>query len=439
MLPARPIKILVIGAGGREHAICWKLAQSPHAARIYCAPGNGGTAGEQKTENVDIPASDFAQLADFARLNQIDLVVVGPDNPLAEGIVDYLQERNLPVFGPTREQAKLEWSKAHAKQFLSQVGIPTARFAVCHSLEQAQKAVSQMPWARVVKVDGLALGKGVYVCDSEDEALGALSEIFSAKRFGQAGHAVVLEERLVGEEISLLAFCDGKTLQLMPPCQDHKRRFDGDYGPNTGGMGAYSPVPLYDQCHRSIASEILAPLQKALSSGTLSYKGVLYIGLMVTKESNSAGLDYQPYVLEFNARFGDPETQALLPRLHSDLLPVLWACTQGNLAQVDLRWSEEAACCVVAVCESYPESSSKGELITIGSLPPGTKLFQAGTAWKGGRLETAGGRILATTGLAANLEEAAARAYSGLQNISFAGMAYRTDIARRAAKQCLSS
>lgn len=438
MLPESPINILVVGGGGREHAICWKLAQSPLVSRIYCAPGNGGTATLDKTENLAIPVDAFDRLAAFCADNKIELVVVGPDNPLADGIVDFLEERRLRVFGPTKAAARLEWSKVYAKEFMQSIGLPTARFHSCTSFGEGRQLVAANSWARVVKVDGLALGKGVFVCDTESEAIAALEEIFGNKKFGESGSKVVLEEKLAGEELSLLTLCDGKRLTPMPALQDHKRRFDGDHGPNTGGMGAYSPVELYERCRNEIQAQVLAPLSKALEDGRLSYKGVLYIGLMVSTKHTGASSSYTPFVLEFNARFGDPETQALLPRLSSDLLPALWSCTEGTLDQIEMEWTDQSSCCVVAVTEAYPEQSSKGKEIEIRPMPPDAVLFQAGTALIKGKLQTAGGRILSITGLAPSMEAASRKAYAGLNSVSFPGMAYRCDIAWRATKQCLS-
>ena len=256
--------VLVVGSGGREHALCWKLAQSAKIGKIYCAPGNGGTYSESKTQNIDIAVEDFEKLRQFAIDNQIALTVVGPDNPLAEGIVDFFQTKQLPIFGPKKEAAKLEWSKAFAKQFMTQIGIPTARYAVCQTNAEALTVVSQNRWARVVKADGLALGKGVFVCDSEEECKQALAQIFENKIFGEAGKTALIEEKIKGEEISLLLFCDGNDILAMPASQDHKRRFDNDEGPNTGGMGVYSPVALYERFKIQIESQVLQPLRDAL-------------------------------------------------------------------------------------------------------------------------------------------------------------------------------
>jgi phosphoribosylamine---glycine ligase len=431
MVPEYPLKVLVIGSGGREHALSWKLAQSQHVEKVFCAPGNGGTAREHKCENVAIGVMDFNGLRSFAVENNVDLIVVGPDNPLADGIVDKLEKANLRVFGPTKEQAKLEWSKAHAKQFMEKINLPTPRYVICTSHPEAQQAVRENQWARVVKVDGLALGKGVFVCDKEAEVLEAVEQIFGAKSFGTAGDTILLEEKIIGEELSLLMLCDGKTLVQMAPCQDHKRRYDGDSGPNTGGMGAYSPVELYDRYQAQIESQIVQPLQKALSSGALSFKGVLYVGIMIS--------DGKPMVLEFNARFGDPETQAMMPRLKSDLLEALWSCTCEQLSEVKMEWTPEHSCCVVAVAEAYPTSSSRGEVITFGDQQRDIVLFQAGTKYANNKVVTDGGRVLAVVATAPSMEEAAKNCYTALKKVSFKDMDYRKDIARRAFKQCLSS
>lgn len=430
ILPEYPIKVLVIGGGGREHALAWKMAQNQLIEKIFCAPGNGGTASTSKCENVPISVMDFAAQQQFAIENKVDLIVVGPDNPLAEGIVDHLEKAGLRVFGPTREQAKMEWSKTHAKHFMDRLGIPTPRYISVNSYSDAVDSLKANPWIRVVKVDGLALGKGVFVCDNEQEVLSALKQIFEEKTFGNAGETVLLEEKIDGEELSLLMLLDGKHLIELAPCQDHKRRFDGDSGPNTGGMGAYSPVDLYDRHAAKIKSTIVEPLQKALADGTLSFKGVLYAGIIVSESG--------PEVLEFNARFGDPETQALMPRLESDLVEALWACTSEQLNQVNLRWSDTKSCCVVAVGENYPASSSKGEAISLGSHPQ-TVIFHAGTKVDGERVVTDGGRVLNVVALGESMEEAASTSYAALAKVSFKGMAYRKDIARRAFKQCLSS
>jgi phosphoribosylamine---glycine ligase len=427
-LPNHALKLLVVGSGGREHALCWKLAQSDRVGQIFCAPGNGGTSREAKTKNVPIDALDFPALTEFSLSEKIDLVVVGPDSPLAEGIADFLVGKGIRVFGPSRQEARLEWSKSYAKDFLAEHAIPTARYVVCASHEEAKARVKEFPWARVVKVDGLALGKGVFVCDSQAETESALKEIFARNRFGAAGSKVVLEERITGEELSLFLLCDGKRFVELESSQDHKRRFDGDEGPNTGGMGAYSPVPLYAQYRASIQETIITPLQRALSNKTLSYTGLLYLGIIVGR----APQDHVsvPRVLEFNARFGDPEAQAILPRLDSDLLPALWAATEGKLDQVKLEWTEQPSCCVVAVTKSYPDKSAKGDQIHLAEFPENCYLFHSGTRIDNDQLVTSGGRILCVTALGLDLHSACQRAYDAMSRIKFNQIDYRRDIAR---------
>ncbi len=459
------INIMVVGAGGREHALCWKIAQSKYAGNIYCAPGNGGTAGDLRITNVNLPVTDFAALSDFAKEKQVDFVVIGPDNPLADGIVDYMEAKGLTVFGPKKEAAKLEWSKAHSKEFMLQHQIPTARFTVVHDFENAQKFVKENNWARVIKADGLALGKGVFVCNSEAEAIEALNAIFKECRFGDAGSTVVIEEKLIGEELSLLLLIDGKSVMPLSACQDHKRRFDGDTGPNTGGMGAYSPVRLFDKHKDAIESLVVKPIEEALKKGTLDFKGMLFAGILVgvpetpgqtassgadlsngsnlsklSKFSNSSNLpDSIPFVLEFNARFGDPETQALMPRLKSDLLPLLWASAKGGLAEEKIEWHDKASVCVVLSAQNYPESSSKGQTIEVGDLPDNAFIFHAGTQLDGDKLLTNGGRVLALTALGESIETARENAYKAIKQVKFADMSCRSDIALKEVGQCLST
>lgn len=431
-------KVLVVGSGGREHALCWKLAESKNVTKIFCAPGNGGTAQNAKTENIDISAADFAALKNFALQEAVDLVVIGPDNALADGVVDYLSASGLRVFGPTKAAARLESSKAFGKDFMQKASIPTARYMVADNFVQACELVREHPFLRVVKVDGLALGKGVFVCDSEEEALDALAKIFRENRFGQSGKKVVLEERLQGEELSLLCFCDGRKLVPMPAAQDHKRRFDGDKGPNTGGMGAYSPIDLYHRAADSIEEQVLRPLRDALVNQLIEFRGLLFLGILVTTVATEAQAKaYQPYVLEFNARFGDPETQVLLPLLDGDLYSILLQCSLGKLNESEISWHRKAACTVVLAAKSYPESGSKGEAISIGkNLDPNVIVFHAGTQLNNGQLLSNGGRILAVTGIGANLEQALNYAYEAVGEISFPGMDYRRDIARRSTAGC---
>lgn len=444
-----PKKLIIVGAGGREHALAWKLAQSPDVQSIVCVPGNGGTALLGKVQNVSLAISDFEGIAGLAKKNNVDLIVIGPDNPLADGIVDHLEAYNLTVFGPTKEQAKLEWSKAHAKEIMQQLALPTARFFCSSDLNEALAFVRspQNVWARVIKADGLALGKGVFVCGSTAECEEALNSIFGGS-FGEAGKRVVIEEKLSGEELSLLCVSDGQSLLELGCAQDHKRRYAGDEGPNTGGMGAYCPVPLYEDkaVAERIKAEVLDPIRSALESGRLSFKGVLFIGLMMV-----AGA---PYILEFNARLGDPETQAVLVRLNSDLLPVLMACTNRTLHGIELDWSPLKSVCVSVVTSDYPAKSSKGELITIdldqteatgtGSARADSAIvFHAGTkidqdASGHDTLVTAGGRIFSVVGLGTDMEAARQAAHSAIDKIHFGTLDYRGDIGWRAIEQCVS-
>jgi phosphoribosylamine--glycine ligase len=438
---SKSARVLVVGGGGREHALCWKLAQSSRVETIYCAPGNGGTSLESKVQNINISVGEFDKLIQFAREQSIDLTVIGPDNPLSDGIVDAFQTEGLCVFGPTRESARLEWSKAFAKEFMSEVGIPTPKYLICDSYEQACEALQKNQWARVIKADGLALGKGVFVCDSEAECVDALDQIFRKKAFGVAGERVLLEEKISGFEISLLMFCDGKTLLPMPASQDHKRRFDDDKGPNTGGMGVYAPMPGYERYQQEIEKNVVEPLREALRSGKLEYKGIIYAGIIYGVNPEHSGHSSKPkaQVLEFNARFGDPETQALMPLLTSDLYEILLACTESKLNDIDVTWSTASSCCVVASAKAYPEASSTGKEITIGALPSGTVVFHAGTLADKAGLRTNGGRVLALNSVRPTLQEARDVAYAALREVEFEDMDFRKDIARRALEQCLST
>lgn len=416
-------KILVIGSGGREHALCWKLAQSDHVDKIYCAPGNGGTTTTSKTQNIPIEISDFKALIGFVEEQQIDLTVVGPDNALADGIVDAFQAAGLRIFGPTQQAARLESSKVFSKQFMREHSLPTASFEVFDNLLNALAFCKATEWARVIKVDGLALGKGVYVCETLAECESALRDIFETKRFGASGTRVVVEERLFGPEVSLMVLCDGETMRAFTSSQDYKRRYDGNKGPNTGGMGAYSPVPFYADYRNTVEQAILKPLEEALRSEAWSFKGLLYVGLMFHED--------KPYILEFNARFGDPETQCLLPRLENDLLELFEACIDGTLHQHQLLWDEQAATCIVICADTYPDQGSKDVPIRIDALPSDVMLFQAGTRrTDAGELVTHGGRVLNLVALGSSPEQAAQRAYAALPAIHFEGMAYRADIAK---------
>lgn len=424
------LKVMVIGGGGREHALAWKIAASPLVDRVFCAPGNGGTGLEPNVENLPISVEAFQDLADAAEKKEIDLVVVGPDNPLADGIVDFLESKGLKVFGPTREQARLESSKSHAKAVMKSLGIPTASAEVFDDKESALEYARKNARARVVKADGLAYGKGVFVCSEICEVEEALNQCFFEKTFGESGNKVIIEDRLEGEELSIFLLSDGKNLLTLAPSQDHKRRYEKDSGPNTGGMGAYSPVPLYENQKEKINKSIIQPLADALKEGRFSYKGVLFIGILVDNDI--------PYVLEFNARFGDPEAQTILPRLKSDIVPALIACTEGTLDQISLDWEDSFSLCVVACGDSYPQTSSRDKEIAIGQLSEEAKLFHAGTKKTSDKLLTNGGRVLAVVGTGDSFETASESAYRNIEKVNFEGMDYRKDIGWRVRSKCQS-
>lgn len=427
------MRILVVGGGGREHALVWKLAQSPRAERIYCAPGNAGIA--RLAECINLKVTDLDGLANFAQAQRIDLTIVGPEAPLVAGIVDRFEARGLPVFGPATDPARLEGSKSFAKELMVRYGIPTADYRRFDSEEEAHAYLrdyySRMAAGGdrlVVKADGVAAGKGVIVAQSQEEAHLAVHRMMGERAFGPAGDRIVIEECLEGEEVSIMAFTDGETVIPMPPAQDHKRVFDNDGGPNTGGMGAYSPVPCAPPTlvHEALET-VLKPAVAAVRDLGIPYKGVLYAGLMLTP----TGLK----VLEFNCRFGDPETQAVLPLLESDLVDILGSAVTCSLERVEVKWRREAAVCVVAASGGYPGDYATGKLIEgldRAAAMEGCVVFHAGTREENGQYLTDGGRVLGVTGLGADIGEAAARAYAGIRQIHFEGMHYRTDIARRA-------
>ena len=424
-----PFNILVIGRGGREHTLAWKLAQSPQAARVWVAPGNGGTALAGSIANVPLAEDDFAGLIDFARREAIGLTVVGPEAPLAAGIVDAFQSAELPCFGPSQAAAQLESSKAFAKAFMIRHGIPTGRYTVFTNYQEALTYLRHMKADIVIKAAGLAAGKGVIIPETMAEAEAALWQMMIERVFGAAGEEVVIEERLVGPEVSVLAFCDGRTIAPMPAAQDHKRIFDGDAGPNTGGMGAYAPAPLLTPALLAeIIQTILQPTVDGMRAEGKPYVGILYAGLMLTE----AG----PRTLEFNCRFGDPETQVILPLLETDLVAVLIACLNGALDQLEVQWQAGTATTVVAAAEGYPGNYTKGcEIsgVTEAESLPQALVFHAGTRrTEAGQLVTDGGRILAVTGLGDNLPEAIERAYAGMEQIHFPGMHFRRDIGAKA-------
>lgn len=420
------MRILVIGSGGREHALCWKLKQDHDVSEVFCAPGNGGIA--QTATRVDIPVSDFDNLVQFVETNGIDYTVVGPEQPLMDGIVDFFRDRGLPIFGPNRRAALVEGSKSYAKQLMVKYGIPTATYETFTDFAQARDYVHKVSAPIVVKANGLAAGKGVVVAQTVSEAEQALERIMVDRALGEAGHEVVIEEYLQGEELSLMAFVSGRTVLPMVVSQDHKQVYDGDKGPNTGGMGAYSPVPqIAETVVDQAMQDILRPMANGMVEEGLDFRGVLYAGLMVTEDG--------PKVIEFNVRFGDPETQVVLPRLKSDLLPVLKATSEGTLERVTLDWTERAALCVVLASGGYPGAYKKGVPITgLSALPEDVFAFHAGTELEHNQFVTSGGRVLGVIALGDNLRQAQKHVYKQLQNIKFKRMHYRRDIGDKALK-----
>lgn len=414
------LTVLVVGSGGREHALAWKLAQSPQVEKIYVAPGNAGTG--RSAENVPLAENDFDGLIAFAQGNGIGLTVIGPEIPLAAGIVDRFQAAGLPVFGPTQAAAQLEASKAFAKAFMQEMGIPTARAAVFSDYEEAREYVAQHPGPVVIKASGLAAGKGVIVCDDTAQAAAALQQMMLDRAFGAAGDEVLIEERLSGPELSLLVLTDGATAVPLPAARDHKRIDDGDKGANTGGMGAYAPPPDVDQpLIDKIMATIIEPTIQGMAARGVPYRGVLYAGLMLT----AAG----PKVIEFNCRFGDPETQAVLPLLAGDLAEIMLACIEGRLSPQMVRFHEGACATVVMAAPGYPASYRKGLPVTgLEAVPEDVMVFQAGTAVQDDGIVTSGGRVLAVSARAAALPTAVSQAYAGVAKIHFANAHYRKDI-----------
>ena len=420
------MKVLVVGGGGREHAIVWKLAQSPLVDCIYCAPGNAGIA--QLADCVNIKAEDVEGLLDFALAEAVDMTVVGPEAPLAAGIVDKFEAAGLKIFGPSQRAALIEGSKALAKEIMYKYNIPTAKYADFTELDAALAYLEEQGAPIVIKADGLAAGKGVVVAMTLAEAQAAVRDMLSGNAFGQAGSRVVIEEFLQGEEVSVLAFSDGKTVLPMVSAQDHKRVFDGDKGPNTGGMGAYSPAPVYtDVLAAEVLERVLQPAVDGMAAEGRLYKGVLYAGLMLTPDGVR--------VLEFNARFGDPETQAVLMRLKSDLAEVMLAVIEGRLAEQKLEWYDEAAVCVVLASGGYPGSYKKGLAISgLEAERPEVEVFHAGTKFVGQQVMTDGGRVLGVTARGKTIREAIDKAYAAVDEISWEGCFCRRDIGWRALK-----
>ncbi len=422
------MNLLVIGGGGREHALAWKAAQSPKVHKVFVAPGNAGTALEKKLVNVDIDVLDFPALAEFAQHNDVALTIVGPEAPLVEGVVDFFTERELPCFGPTKGAAQLEGSKAFTKDFLARHQIPSADYQTFTEIEPALAYLEEKGAPIVVKADGLAAGKGVIVAETLDQARDAVRDMLSGNAFGDAGCRVVIEEFLTGEEASFIVMVDGKHILPMATSQDHKRVGEGDTGPNTGGMGAYSPAPVVTpEVHERIMAQVIEPTVRGMAAEGNPYTGFLYAGLMITP-------DGQPKVIEYNCRFGDPETQPIMLRLKSDLAELCQAGLDGKLDQVSTDWDERAAVGVVLAAGGYPDSYRKGDEIT--GLPteetPGERVFHAGTKTLAGKVVTSGGRVLCATALGNTVSEAQRRAYTLADRIQWDGVFYRKDIAYRA-------
>ena len=428
------MKILVIGSGGREHALVWKLAQSPHATQMWCAPGNAGIAQErtEKTETavecVNVSAEDLPALLAFAQEKKIELTVVGPDNPLALGIVDLFQKHGLKIWGVNQKAAQFESSKVFSQKFMEKYGIPTAAAGTFSDSVAAKQFAATLDGKCVVKADGLALGKGVLICTNQIEAEKAVDEIMVSKAFGAAGANVVIQEFLEGIEVSLHALCDGTTAKIFPTSQDHKRALDGDLGLNTGGMGTYSPTPfLTDTQLADTTRQVLEPFMRGCAAEGIDYRGLLYPGVMLTKNG--------PKILEFNARFGDPETQVYLTRLENDLVELLDASVSGTLDKIELKWKSDASVCVVMASGGYPGNYAKGKpihgLVEAAKLPD-VKVFHAGTARNGNEIVTNGGRVLGVTALGKDLKAAQAAAYAAVEKIHFDGAQFRRDIAAKA-------
>ena len=423
------MKVLVIGSGGREHALIWKLRQSPRVTQLYCAPGNGGIADEATCLAADV--KNIGSLLALANQVRPDLTVVGPEVPLQLGVVDEFSKRGWRIFGPTKAAAQLESSKSFAKEFMQRHRIPTAHYAICNSMDEVEHSLSHFHAPLVVKADGLAAGKGVVICKTKDEAMSVCSEMLSGKMLGEAGARVVLEECLQGEEVSFLVLSDGERVVPMVAAQDHKRVGDGDTGPNTGGMGAYSTSTIIDeQMSQWLVHHVAQPVVAGMNAEGAEFKGVLYCGLMMTARG--------PMVLEFNCRFGDPETQPLMTRMESDLLDAIEASIEGRVSDGDFRWSPDPAVCVVIASGGYPGTFEAGKKIIRldeAARVEGVKVFHAGTSRNDGTYLTAGGRVLGVTARAKDLQSAVDRAYETTAKIGFEGSHYRKDIAARAFKK----
>ena len=418
------MRVLVIGSGGREHALAWKIAQSPLVKKVFCAPGNAGTVNV--AENIDIPSDNIDALLQFATVTGIGLTVVGPEQPLVKGLVYSFEESGLRVFGPSQRAAEIEGSKVFCKDLMKKYGIPTARYESFDSPDQV-KLFTKEDEPVVVKASGLAAGKGVILCSNAEEARSAAQSIMQEKAFGNAGDQVVVEEFLTGQEVSLLAFTDGKTVLPLDSAQDHKAAFDGDKGPNTGGMGAYSPALVFtEELKQQVIDEIMIPTVRAMAKEGRYYRGILYAGLMLTESG--------PKVLEFNARFGDPETQPIMMRIKNDIVPIFEACIDGTLAKQSLQWRQEPTVCVVMAAKGYPSSYEKGKEISGLNSDENRQavVFHAGTKLENGKVLTNGGRVLGVTALGSDINQAIKNAYSAVDKIKWDGIHYRKDIGNKA-------
>ncbi|HEU4523147.1 MAG TPA: phosphoribosylamine--glycine ligase [Thermoanaerobaculia bacterium] len=418
------MRVLVIGQGGREHALCWKLKQSPSVKEIYAAPGNAGIASV--ADCVPIGVADIIELADFAEKLKIDLTVVGPELPLTLGIVDEFQKRDLMIFGPTRRAAELEGSKVFSKEFMRKYHIPTAEATACQSVDEAHTALKKIKFPSVIKIDGLAAGKGVVVVNSKKEADEYLRVVFEEKRFGNAATRILIEEFLEGEEVSFMVISDGKRAAALAPAKDYKKAFDGDTGPNTGGMGAHSPaVVLSGETAAEVMKKIIIPTIQGMEAEGRTYTGVLYAGLMLTADG--------PKVLEFNCRFGDPETQVQMLRFEGDLAEVLLKVARGNLGDTKLNWKKEAAACVVMAVEGYPQEFPKGQEVVVDPInDDSVVIFHAGTVKKGAQIVNMAGRVVNVCARGASLSEALNKAYQAVSKVRYEGASYRRDIGYRA-------
>ncbi len=422
------MKILVVGSGGREHALAWKMAQSDRADTVYVAPGNAGTEKEDKLNNIPISAEDIPALKTFAGKENIDLAIIGPETPLVAGIVDVFQKSGLSCFGPTKRAAILEGSKSFTKDFLKKYTIPTAEYAVFTDVNPAVEYVKSKTAPIVIKADGLAAGKGVIIASTREEAIKTIREMLEGNKFGAAGHRIVIEEFLEGEEVSFTVMTNGKHVLPLASSQDHKARDEGGKGPNTGGMGAYSPAPIVNEAmHHRIMDEIIMPTIKGMADENRIYTGILYAGIMISA-------DGAPKVLEFNCRLGDPETQAIMMRLTSDLVELCLSTISGSLEQYNLKWDERTALAVVAASAGYPNSTKKGDVIhgLNSGFPNEVKVFHAGTKNNdANHIVTAGGRVLCVTGLGETIIQAQQQAYQAIKKIKYDGMFYRKDIGYR--------